>query len=339
MSAQVTSAATQPGEFSGVEKLDLSVAQPVATPHLSLGDSSGAAFQPAAPGLQNVPSWRISAAGGFMRFQVALPDQEATQQGIVFILELCNALEDNQSDSPINITVNQSAPWVTSFGSPNPLSGNFYFYSWYLPPEMLQVGDNVVSVNLAATATTQVLIRSASLMGVDLQMQQQSNWCWAAVGTSTTLFFDRKNPLTQCSLAGSFLKQIPGFCCNDGNAAGPLCNQTVFLSAVLTSTSTLVSFTEGTLPLQSIRAQINNAVPIAARIGWSGGGGHFVMVTGIGPDDPRGDNFTLVEIEDPSQSDYGSHFVPYATLVSGYRGAGTWTYYYLLKPATEGMKS
>ena len=322
-----------------MEKLDLSVAQPLATAHLSLSDFSGAAFQAAAPGLQNVPSWRISTAGGFMHFQVALPDQEATQQGIVFILELCNALEDNQSDSPINITVNQSAPWVTSFGSPNPLSGNFFLYSWYLPPEMLQVGDNVISVNLAATATTQVLIRSASLMGVDLQMQQQTNWCWAAVGTSTTLFFDRMSPLTQCNLAGSFLKQTPGFCCSEGNAAGPICNATAFLSAVLTSTSTLVSFTEGTLPLQSIRAQINNAVPIAARIGWSGGGGHFVMVTGIGPDDPRGDNFTLVEIEDPSQSDYGSHFVPYATLVSGYRGVGTWTHYYLLKPATEDMKS
>jgi len=331
--AVTTTTVAQPGDFSGVERLDLSVEQPIATPHLSLRDYSGAAFQPAAPGLQNVPSWRINTAGGFMRFQAALPDQEATQQGVVFILELCNALEDNQSDCPINITVNQNAPWVSSFGSPDPLGGNFYRYSWYLPPEMLQVGDNLVSVNLATTATTQVLIQSASLMGVDLQMQQQFNWCWAAVGTSTTLFCDATNPLTQCDLAGAFLKQAPGFCCTGTNAAGPQCNQTAFLSQVLTATDTLASFAQATLPLQSIRAQINNAVPIAARIGWDGGGGHFVMVTGIGPDDPRGDNFTLVEIEDPSQSYYGSHFVPYATLVRGYRGSGTWTHYYLLKPA------
>ncbi len=331
MSAQVTST-TQPGDFSGVERLDLSVENPIATEHISLSDYSGAAFQPAADGLQNVPSWRITTAGGFMRFQVALPDQEATQQGVVLILELCNALEDNQSDCPINITVNQNAPWVPSFGSPDPLGGNFYRYSWYLPPEMLQVGDNVVSVNLASTATTQVLMRSASLMGVDLQMQQQTNWCWAAVGTSTTLFFDPANPLTQCDLAGSFLKRPPGFCCTGTHGAGPQCNQTASLSQVLTSTSTLASVTQGTLPLQSIRAQINNAAPIAARIGWDGGGGHFVMVTGIGPDDPRGDNFTLVEIEDPSQSYYGSHFVPYATLVRGYRGSGTWTHHYLLQP-------
>jgi hypothetical protein len=332
MSAQ-PSTTTQPGEFSGVERLDLSVAQPVATPHLSLSDYSGAAFQPAAAGLQNVPSWRISTAGGFMRFQLALPDQEATQQGIVFILELCDALDNNESNSPINITVNQTAPWVAAFGSPNPLGGNFYRYSWYLPPEMLQVGDNFVSVNLAATATTQVLIQGASLMGVDLQMQQQTNWCWAAVGTSTTLFFDPKNLLTQCSLAGGFLKQTPGFCCSEANAGGPVCNQFSFLSQVLTSIDSLASFAQTTLPLQSIRAQINNAVPMAARIGWSGGGGHFVMITGVGPDDPRGDNFTFVEIEDPSQSYYGSHFVPYATLIQGYRGSGTWTHYYLLKPA------
>jgi len=333
MSAQVTSMTDQPGDFSGLERLDLSVEQPVATAHLSLNSFSGAAFQPAAAGLQNVPSWRISTAGGFMLFQVVLPDQEATQQGIVFILDLCNALEINQSDSPINITVNQNAPWVASFGSPNPLGGNFFRYSWYLPPEMLQVGNNMISVNLAATATSEVLIRSASLMGVDLQMQQQTNWCWAAVGTSTTLFFDPTNALTQCALAGAFLKQSPGFCCTGTNGGGPQCNTTASLSAVLTSTGTLMSVTQGTLPLQGVRAQINNAVPIAARIGWDGGGGHFVMVTGVGPDDPRGDNFTLVEIEDPSQSDYGSHFVPYATLVKGYRGSGTWTHYYLLQPA------
>jgi hypothetical protein len=334
MSAVIPSTGDQPGDFSGVERLDLSVEQPIATAHLSLSDYSGAAFQPAVEGLQDVPSWRITTPGGFIRFQVGLPDQEATQQGVVLILELCNALGDNEADCPINITVNENAPWVVSFGSPDPLGGNFYRYSWYLPPEMLRVGANFISVNLATTATTEVLIQSASLMGIDVQMQQQTYWCWAALGTSITLFFDAKSPLTQCALAGSFLKQAPGFCCSDTNAAGPQCNLYSDLSKVLTSTDTLADFEEGTLPLQSIRAQINNAVPIAARIGWDGGGGHFVMVTGIGPDDPRGDNFTLVEIEDPSQSYYGSHFVPFATLVKGYRGLGTWTHYYLLKPAT-----
>jgi hypothetical protein len=322
----------QPGDFSGVERLDLSIEQPIATAHLSLSDYSGAVFQPPAEGTQDVPSWRITTAGGFMRFQVALPDQEATQQGVVLILELCNALGDNQADCPINITVNENAPWVSSFGSPDPLGGTFYRYSWYLSPEMLQVGANFVSVNLATTATTEVLIQSASLMGVDLQMQQQSEWCWAAVATSATLFFDAKSLLTQCSLAGTVLKQAPGFCCSDTNAAGPQCNQYYYLSEVLTSTDTLTSFEQATLPLQTIRAQISNAVPIAARISWGGNEGHFVMVTGVGPDDPRGDNFTFVEIEDPSQSYYGSHLVPYATLVKGYRGVGTWTHYYLLRP-------
>ena len=334
MSAVIPSTGDPPGDFSGVERLDLSVDKPIATGHLSLKDYSGAAFQPAVEGTQDVPSWRITAPGGFMRFQVALPDQEATQQGVVFILELCNAPGNNQPDCPIDITVNENAPWVVGLGSPNPQGGSFYPYSWYLPPEMLQVGANFISVNLATTATTEVLIQSASLMGVDLQMQQQTSWCWAAVGTSITLFFDAKNPLTQCALAGSVFKQAPGFCCSDTNAAGDQCNQYFDLSKVLTSTDTLANFAEATLPLQSIRAQINNAVPIAARIAWDSVRGHFVMVTGVGPDDPRGDNFTLVKIEDPSQSYYGSHFVPYATLVKGYRGLGTWTHYYLLKPAS-----
>lgn len=331
--SQQPAVSQQPADFSGVEKLDLSVETPVATPHLSLNDYSGASFQPAAAGVQSVPSWRINTAGGYMRFQVSLPDQNATQQGVVFILELCNELEDNQSDSPISITVNQNPAWISSFESSNPLASNFYQYSWYLSPDMLQVGNNFVSVSLAATATTGILIGSASLMGVDLQMQQQDNWCWAAVGTSATLFFTPNSSLTQCSLANQVLNQAPGFCCNVSNAAGPQCNQCADLSQALTTTGTLASFAEATLPLQSIRAQINNAVPIAARIGWDTGGGHFVMVTGVGPDDPQGDNFTLVEVEDPSQSYYGSHFVTYATLVKGYRGLGTWTHYYLLKPA------
>ena len=45
----------------------------------------------------------------------------------------------------------------------------------------------------------------------DEQLQQQSNWCWAATGTSVALFYDASPAWTQCTLADAALGF--GGCC------------------------------------------------------------------------------------------------------------------------------
>ena len=61
---------------------------------------------------------------------------------------------------------------------------------------------------------------------------------------------------------------------------------------------------------------VNGGTPPCIRIGWSGGGGHFIGVYGIEPTD-------MLWVTDPI---YGESLVSYSTLTGGtYQGNGTWT--------------
>ena len=62
------------------------------------------------------------------------------------------------------------------------------------------------------------------------------------------------------------------------------------------------------------RSQLQNTL----RVAWKGGGAHFIMVVGGGPND-------MVLVKDPI---YGLSYISYATLSGSYQGSGTWTHSY-----------
>jgi hypothetical protein len=70
--------------------------------------------------------------------------------------------------------------------------------------------------------------------------------------------------------------------------------------------------------------EIDARRPVGLRIGWRGGGGHFIAIEGY-----RGDG-NAVAVEDPW---YGTSDVEAATLRTAYQGAGTWTHVYYTRPA------
>jgi hypothetical protein len=147
-----------------------------------------------------------------------------------------------------------------------------------------------------------------------MQQQQQTQWCWSAVATSTSLFFDYGSPWTQCSLANAELSQTT--CCSDGGSSA--CNQPWFLDRALSETGNLASWAAGTEPLSTLQAQNWAGLPLGARIGWRGGGGHVVMLSGSGPNQ-------VITVLDPW---YGTSQIPYATFVNNYQGSGSWTHSY-----------
>ena len=77
--------------FSGVENLDLSVAEPEPTANFSLKAYDGARFQPASPGMQDADSWLIQ-PGGYLQFKLTLPNKH----GLVFTCELGGAADGDQ---------------------------------------------------------------------------------------------------------------------------------------------------------------------------------------------------------------------------------------------------
>jgi len=330
--------------FSGVETLDLSVAEPEPTANFSLKAYDGARFQTASPSMQNADSWLIQ-PGGYLQFKLTLPNKH----GLVFTCELGAAADGDQQGCPINIEVN-GTEWTPDLDL-NP--HDFQRHSWYLLHYQLEQGENQITLSLAPDACAPVLLRSASVMRFNLQMQQQTKWCWAAVTTSLLSFFYSDASLTQCQVvrkcfgeqqngaeagadgaeAGADGAEAGADCCQSGNSE--VCNKTFKLSQALEAMGILESYVNSALPLKEIRRQISAGVPLAIRIGWRdrngnlSSSGHFVMLTAVGPDDPRGDDHAWVRVADPK--DKVASYTTYETLKNNYKCQGQWTHTYVLK--------
>jgi hypothetical protein len=154
-----------------------------------------------------------------------------------------------------------------------------------------------------------------------MQAQLQTQWCWAASSVSVSLFYDNASTWTQCSVVNAELGQTT--CCQNGSTSQ--CNQPWYLDRALTRTGNLTSWSGGTATIAQIRSQIRSGRPLGARIGWSGGGGHFVMIAGYRACDPD----EYIDVRDPI---YGSSDIALATFTTGYQGTGSWTHTYYTEP-------
>ncbi|HEX8207940.1 MAG TPA: papain-like cysteine protease family protein [Solirubrobacteraceae bacterium] len=150
-----------------------------------------------------------------------------------------------------------------------------------------------------------------------MQHQLQTNWCWSACATSTSLFYASASAWTQCKLAGTELNQTT--CCQDGSTTW--CNQPWYLDRALTQTGNFGHMQQGPLDWNALSVEIDAGRPVAARIGWAGGGGHFVVISGVSDLDGG----PAVDIQDPW---FGPSTLPLQEFTTRYRATGTWTHSY-----------
>jgi hypothetical protein len=155
-------------------------------------------------------------------------------------------------------------------------------------------------------------------LGFEMQHQLQSNWCWAAVSTSVSRFYNAAGAWTQCSLANAELGETA--CCADGSTAA--CNRDWYLDRALSRVGNLQSWSGAPAPLSEVEHEVNAGRPLGVRIGWEGGGGHFVVLAGY--DDP-GTGPGLLRVEDPW---YGPSRMAYSAFRNAYQGTGSWTHTY-----------
>jgi len=154
-----------------------------------------------------------------------------------------------------------------------------------------------------------------------VQPQLQTNWCWAACTSSTSAFFAPASTWGQCVLADAEHGQTT--CCADGASAA--CNAPWYLERALRRTGNLRRKAAGAASFATLRAEIDAGRPVGTRIGWRGGGGHFVLLTGY-----RSTPATReVEVQDPWS---GRSRLALDAFATAYKGTGTWTHTYL----TEG---
>ena len=160
---------------------------------------------------------------------------------------------------------------------------------------------------------------SSKQLAFNMQMQTESNWCWAAVSTSVSHFYWWLSTWTQCRVANAELGHND--CCN--NPVPSACNVPWYLDRALTRTNNFVSMT-GQASFQQVKNEINAGRPVGARIGWNGGGGHFMMIYGYS----RILSMEYFDIDDPI---FGKSHLAVSDFASNYRGSGTWTHTYFTK--------
>jgi hypothetical protein len=147
-----------------------------------------------------------------------------------------------------------------------------------------------------------------------VQTQQETQWCWAAVSVSVSLFYDAGSGWTQCSMVDAEMGQ--DICCSKGGSAA--CNSPWYLNLALDRAGHLAAVDFSALSFGAVQTEVDNGQPPCSRIGWSGGGGHFV---GIGGYRQLGESQWLT-ICDPF---YGVSSQSLPVFQSSYQGSGTWT--------------
>lgn len=155
-----------------------------------------------------------------------------------------------------------------------------------------------------------------------MQTQEQTNWCWAAVGTSVGLLFGT-GPWTQCETATACLN-LPGLdCC----VTPDTCNVYGFLDLALSHTRSLATMASGTETAVAIESELDSTRPVCARVAWDSGGAHFLAISGYS--DPQGDGTqVIIELEDPF---FGAASMPLVEFPANYHSGGAWTHSYLTR--------
>lgn len=156
------------------------------------------------------------------------------------------------------------------------------------------------------------------ILPFNMEHQVKSNWCWAATSKSVSVFYSFLSPWTQCKIAAAELSLS---CC-----ATPFpgaCNVPWYLDRALTRTQNYVSLA-GPITWDQVLAQLNLGLVVGARIGWNGGGGHFMVIYGA----TKTGNTNYLYIDDPI---YGKSVLTYNQFLNNYQGSGKWTTTYYTK--------
>ncbi len=154
-------------------------------------------------------------------------------------------------------------------------------------------------------------------LAVSVPLQEQGQWCWAAITAGVAAWYDAASSWTQCRVVGATLGTE---CCATPECLD--CDQQWYLHEALAVVKHGAGYGDGALPAPALEKELRRRNPVGARIDWNDGTGHFVLITGIDPVSHE------VTVEDPAR---GRLTMPYDALAHAYIDRGSWSHHYLLK--------
>lgn len=181
------------------------------------------------------------------------------------------------------------------------------------------LSEQIIRKPIAQELTIFNKLYQSTVLNFNMEPQPQSNWCWAATSKSISVFYASfLNPWTQCKIASDEL----GLTCCTSPVPGP-CNVPWYLDRALTRTQNFVEL-KGTMTWENVKAEIDKGLVVGTRIGWSGGGGHFMAIYGVS----KILNTKYFHIDDPI---YGKSVLTVSQFSNSYQGSGSWTHSYITK--------
>lgn len=169
----------------------------------------------------------------------------------------------------------------------------------------------VCALALAAAAVPGTADAAALRLGISMQAQEMSNWCWAASGNTVAAFMGRNYTQNQfCNLA--FNRSINSSCPNSQATLAD--DQTAFRKIGINPGNYVYAH----LYYWAIVREIDARRPVIARIQWTSGGGHMEVLYGYD------DSSNMVYWGNPWPSDYRYNWSTYDYYVSN--GTFFWTH-------------
>ena len=157
-------------------------------------------------------------------------------------------------------------------------------------------------------------------LAAEIPDQEQSNWCWCATSLGVHQYYEAGDSTTQCQAANAILGRTDA--CTDPGSSDV--NTPYFLDRALDHFQNLGNPTiEGALDFADVESEIDAQTPLGARIGWAGGGGHFMVIAGY-----LADATPMIAIDDPI---FGKTDITYSAFCTTYQGNGSWTHSYKTK--------
>ncbi|MEU1814352.1 papain-like cysteine protease family protein [Streptomyces roseifaciens] len=130
-----------------------------------------------------------------------------------------------------------------------------------------------VPTTASAAGGDQPSLRASKKLGITMQAQQKSNWCWAASGNTIATWLGRNYTQNQfCNAA--FRRQMGSECPNNQATLGNV--QTAFQWAGINPGS----YVSGWLRYPTVQNEVSANRPVETRIQWSSGGGHMHVIYG-----------------------------------------------------------
>jgi hypothetical protein len=204
-------------------------------------------------------------------------------------------------------------PAVGSGGNPAVGSGG--------NPAVGSGGPGLGGVMAVVLGPTSASGRSGPSLPFQVETQEESNWCWAAISSAVDRYYNPYSFLTQCEVAAEMPGLQQNACIDPEQNNAPEALQTALDVIGMGNTPKTLG-----IDFKTLQSEIDAGRPVCARIEWTGGGAHFVVLCGY-QEWTRGVNtLATVDVADPFYPDSTRRFDDFPT---SYHGGGVWSHTYL----------